>query len=82
MSEALANAIKHAQASLITIEVESTDAVLRASGARTTGSEARLSGEGTGLSGLVDRIDALGGTLAIASPPSGGTRVEIELPTG
>jgi signal transduction histidine kinase len=39
-------------------------------------------GDGTGLSGLVDRIDALGGTLALHSPIAVGTRVEIELPSG
>jgi signal transduction histidine kinase len=81
VSEALTNAIKHAHASLITIEVESTDTKLRAT-VQDDGLGGAVVGEGTGLSGLIDRIDALGGTLAISSPPSGGTRVEIELPAG
>jgi signal transduction histidine kinase len=37
---------------------------------------------GSGLAGLGDRISAHGGTLAIASPPGGGTRIEVALPCG
>jgi signal transduction histidine kinase len=37
-------------------------------------------GGGTGLRGLDDRVDAVGGTLRIDSPPSGGTRIVAEIP--
>jgi glucose-6-phosphate-specific signal transduction histidine kinase len=35
---------------------------------------------GSGLTGLADRVAALGGTIAIASPPDSGTSVRVELP--
>ena len=37
---------------------------------------------GTGLRGLADRIDALGGRLEVDSPPGAGTRVSARLPLG
>jgi signal transduction histidine kinase len=40
---------------------------------------ADLSG-GSGLIGLKDRVEALGGTIDIASPPGNGTRLDIEIP--
>jgi hypothetical protein len=36
--------------------------------------------QGTGLAGLADRIEALGGRLEIASPPRSGTSLSIEIP--
>ena len=42
---------------------------------------ADLSG-GTGLRGLLDRVSALDGSLAVESPPGGGTRLRAELPLG
>ena len=35
---------------------------------------------GTGLPGMLDRVAAQGGTLAIDSPPGAGTRIAVELP--
>jgi len=35
---------------------------------------------GSGVRGLADRVDALGGTLAFESPPGGGTRVSARIP--
>jgi signal transduction histidine kinase len=81
VSETLTNAIKHSRASLITIEVQSTEATVRAT-VHDDGIGGVVVGDGTGLTGLVDRINALGGTLAVSSPPAAGTRVEIELPSG
>ncbi|HSL64326.1 MAG TPA: ATP-binding protein, partial [Gaiellaceae bacterium] len=37
---------------------------------------------GSGLRGLADRVEALGGRLALTSPPGGGTTVRAELPLG
>ena len=36
--------------------------------------------QGSGLRGLADRIEALGGRLRVESPPGGGTRIEAEIP--
>jgi signal transduction histidine kinase len=78
VSEALTNAIKHSRASVITIEVQSTDTNLRAT-VQDDGIGGAVVGAGTGLSGLIDRLDALGGTFAVSSRAEGGTRVEISL---
>jgi signal transduction histidine kinase len=37
-------------------------------------------GSGTGLRGLADRIEALGGTLSVESPAGRGTRLVAEIP--
>jgi signal transduction histidine kinase len=37
---------------------------------------------GTGLRGLADRVETLGGTLTVDSPPGGGTRVVAVIPSG
>ena len=37
---------------------------------------------GSGLRGLADRVEALGGTLSVSSPLGAGTRLEAELPIG
>jgi signal transduction histidine kinase len=38
--------------------------------------------KGSGLRGLVDRIEALDGNLRVESPPGKGTRVRVEIPCG
>jgi len=35
---------------------------------------------GSGILGLTDRVEALGGTISIASPPRGGTTLSVRLP--
>jgi signal transduction histidine kinase len=35
---------------------------------------------GSGLIGLRDRVEALGGTFDVASPPGSGTRLDVEIP--
>ncbi len=76
ISEALANAVKHAEASLIRLHVSRPDGhvVVRVSDDGRGG--ASLSAE----SGLADRVAALGGRLRVASPVGEGTVVEAELP--
>jgi signal transduction histidine kinase len=81
VSETLTNAIKHSGASLVTIDVQSTETSVRAT-LEDDGIGGAMVGAGTGLSGLFDRMDALGGTLTLSSPPTGGTRVELDLPVG
>jgi signal transduction histidine kinase len=78
-SEALANAAKHADPSCATVSVHrQTDTVLLDVADDGRGG-ADLS-DGSGLRGLVDRIETLGGTLQIESPPGAGTRLLARLP--
>jgi signal transduction histidine kinase len=37
---------------------------------------------GSGLRGLADRVESLGGTLSLESPPGGGTRLHAQVPLG
>ncbi len=80
VSEALANAIKHAHASAIDIKVRLAHDVLL-----TEISDDGLGGadaHGGGLTGLRQRIEALDGTLRVSSPPGGPTMVRAVMPCG
>ncbi|MDT7616097.1 MAG: hypothetical protein QOF00_3544 [Pseudonocardiales bacterium] len=79
--EALTNAAKHAQASEAEIEVKTSDDVLRIR-VRDDGCGGADLTRGTGLVGLKDRVEALGGRISLCSPPGAGTTVEIALPVG
>jgi signal transduction histidine kinase len=80
ISEALANAAKHSQASEISVTVVS-DGAVRATVADNGVGGAALD-SGSGLIGLVDRVEALGGRFALNSPVGRGTTISIELPPG
>ena len=79
VAEALTNIAKHAQASKAVVEVDETDGIIRVLVSDDGVGGADLSG-GSGLLGLRDRVDALGGTMSVNSPASGTTLV-VELPT-
>jgi signal transduction histidine kinase len=79
VSEALTNAVKHSGASAVSVTVQADRAVVRASIAD-DGAGGAVAGEGSGLTGLRDRVEALGGRLALDSPPGRGTVISIELP--
>jgi signal transduction histidine kinase len=79
VSEALTNAAKHADASMVFVDVEDEDSVVRLS-IRDDGVGGADPGEGSGLIGLRDRVEALGGTIEIASPPGGGTSLNVRIP--
>ena len=81
VAEALTNAAKHSGASVITVsaEVEQVDATVRLEVADDGVGGADFSG-GTGLLGLKDRVDALGGRIDLHSPPGGGTTLCVVLP--
>ena len=79
VSEALANVAKHARATLVRVEVERTDGRARVEVAD-DGVGGADAGGGTGLRGLADRVEALGGRLAIDSPPGRGTALVAEIP--
>jgi GAF domain-containing protein len=78
VSEALTNAIKHSHASGISITISGGEK-LQASIVDDGIGDADPIG-GSGLTGLRDRVDALGGRFALDSPPRRGTRISIELP--
>jgi signal transduction histidine kinase len=79
VSEALTNAAKHADASAAQVAVEARDSVLELS-IRDDGRGGADASRGSGLIGLADRVDALGGTLDVASPIGRGTRLHVTLP--
>jgi len=81
VAEALTNAAKHARASAITviIDADAADAVLRVA-VRDDGTGGAEFRRGTGLTGLKDRVEALGGRIVLDSPPGAGTSLRAELP--
>lgn len=79
VAEALANVTKHARASTVEITVSSSDgSVLVDVG--DDGIGGATASDGSGLSGLRDRVEALDGTLEIHSPRGGGTHVRATIP--
>jgi signal transduction histidine kinase len=78
-SEALANAAKHSQASRIDVSLEQRDGRLLLS-VRDDGVGGADAACGSGLVGLIDRIEALGGAICVASPAGEGTQITAELP--
>lgn len=79
VSEALTNAAKHARADAATVEVSHADGHLHVT-VRDDGDGGADPARGTGLIGLTDRVEALGGSIAIASPPGEGTTIIAMLP--
>jgi signal transduction histidine kinase len=79
VSEALTNAAKHAHASVVNVELDAHDAILQLA-IRDDGIGGADPGQGSGLIGLSDRIEALGGTLEVTSPAGSGTTLLIEIP--
>ncbi len=77
--EAITNAVKHADATHITVHAERRNGSLHLLVAD-DGIGGALIRPGTGLAGLVDRVCAHGGTLAVDSHPGTGTRMEALLP--
>ena len=81
VAETLANAAKHSAASAITVEVAERPGMLFLS-VHDDGAGGADPSRGTGLTGLKDRVEALGGTFTVLSPPGGGTTVCTEVPLG
>jgi signal transduction histidine kinase len=79
VAEALTNAAKHAHASFVRVEAEVTNGDLSVS-VRDDGVGGADPARGSGLVGLTDRVEALGGKLTLHSPPAGGTTLEVDLP--
>jgi signal transduction histidine kinase len=64
---------------VVHVEVESADGALRVS-VRDDGAGGADPARGSGLVGLRDRVEALGGAITIQSPLGAGTSVDVELP--
>ncbi|HEX6021465.1 MAG TPA: PAS domain S-box protein [Solirubrobacter sp.] len=79
VAEALTNVAKYAQASEVTVELarENGAACIEV---RDDGVGGAAPGGGSGLRGLADRVEALGGRLVIESPVGGGTTLRAEIP--
>jgi signal transduction histidine kinase len=78
-AEALANAAKHAEASSVTISVSQSHGRLSLA-LVDDGVGGADPGKGSGLRGLADRVEALGGKLSVRSPLGGGTRLDATIP--
>ena len=78
-SEALANAMKHAQASRIEISLTTRDSSLLLS-IRDDGVGGADPARGSGLAGLADRVEALGGSIHVHSGAGAGTQITVDLP--
>ena len=81
VAEGLTNVVKYAGASTVRVSVERHDGVAAVEIADDGVGGADPRG-GTGLRGLADRIEALGGRLEVESPERGGTRLRAVLPVG
>jgi signal transduction histidine kinase len=79
VSEALTNTVKHARASVVHVAVGVKDGALELS-VRDDGAGGADPARGSGLIGLTDRVDALGGTIDVASPVGRGTTLRVTLP--
>jgi signal transduction histidine kinase len=79
VSEALTNAAKHANASHVDIEASARDGSLRLS-IRDDGVGGAEPAGGSGLVGIRDRVEALGGSIEITSPPRHGTHIVVRFP--
>ena len=79
VSEALTNTAKHAQASQVEVRATRRDSWLDVI-VSDNGRGGAVASSGSGLTGLIDRVEALGGTIHIDSPPGVGTAVQVKLP--
>ena len=79
VAEALTNMAKYADASAAEVEATADEGVLQVR-VRDDGRGGADFGHGSGLAGLKDRIEALGGRIWLHSPPGAGTTVQIALP--
>jgi signal transduction histidine kinase len=80
-SEALANVMKHAQASHIDISLTTRNDSLLLS-IRDDGVGGADPARGSGLAGLADRVEALGGSIHLHSAAGAGTHITVDLPVG
>ena len=81
IAEALTNTVKHSKASSVRVTLHAEGGLLHIA-VRDNGVGGASVDRGAGLHGLLDRVDALGGSLRMRSDPGHGTEVKVELPCG
>jgi signal transduction histidine kinase len=81
VAEALTNTAKHAHASVAEVRVATSRGALHVR-VRDDGRGGAEFGLGSGLVGIKDRAEALGGRISLHSPPGAGTALDIALPLG
>jgi signal transduction histidine kinase len=79
VSESLTNAAKYADTPAVDVVVTADDGALCVE-VRDEGRGGADPGQGSGLLGLRDRVEAIGGTMRLTSPPGAGTSLRVELP--
>jgi signal transduction histidine kinase/PAS domain-containing protein len=79
VSEALTNAAKHAHASVVHVDVDVEDSIVQLA-IRDDGVGGADPTRGSGLIGLTDRVEALGGRIEVASPAGRGTSLLARIP--
>jgi signal transduction histidine kinase len=79
VSEALTNAAKHSRASVVRVSVHAAEDRLRVA-VRDDGVGGADATHGSGLLGLRDRAEAIGGRITLESPRGQGTSLTLELP--
>jgi signal transduction histidine kinase len=79
VAESLTNALKHADPSEARVELEATDSEISVA-IRDNGTGGASMHAGSGLRGLADRVEALGGTFGLESPSGSGTAVRATIP--
>ncbi|MFJ8667494.1 sensor histidine kinase [Streptomyces sp. NPDC093600] len=82
LREALRNALAHARASRVTVDVRSETRRLQASVTDDGAGLPQECGAGNGIASMTERIRSLGGRLEITSAPGGGTTIELSVPMG
>jgi len=79
VAESLTNVARHAHASEVTVGASVDDARLRMT-IRDDGDGGADPGSGSGLIGLIDRVEAIGGRIDLSSPPGEGTTLDVTIP--
>jgi signal transduction histidine kinase/uncharacterized protein YhfF len=79
VSETATNAAKYAEASMVRVEINQSGRTIYATVSDDGVGGASIDG-GSGLAGLVDRVESLGGKLDVDSPRGAGTRISAEIP--
>jgi signal transduction histidine kinase len=80
VAEALTNAVKHSKARELAVHLARSAGALRIEVRDDGVGGAQVGAGGSGLRGIADRLDVLGGRLVISSPPGGGTALLAEVP--
>jgi signal transduction histidine kinase len=78
-AESVTNAVRHAEATMVEVDIAELDDGVRVR-VRDDGIGGADPSRGSGLVGLRDRVEALGGALTVESSPQSGTLIEATIP--